>query len=282
MSQKTIKWLIDDMMGDPHYGGGFHSSLKTLNRDFIVFKDSPIKEVGNLRLEDDEDATYLVYGSLQFVEKASKRFPNVVSFGPNDNYLFSHYASHLPASIFLSEDYSYITLSFLKNKEQRKSLIKQYGDSKVFIRPNSWKKLFSGQIINLLDETEISNFFRIAGGSDSTFVVVSSVKNITNEYRFFVSKEKGVIAGSTYSAGDRTKEVSEWPKEAEEKALEVMSAFGDNSPDSFIVIDIAKNTDDEYKLVEINCVSCSGAYDSNTDAIIKESERIILDEINIS
>ena len=133
-----------------------------------------------------------------------------------------------------------------------------------------------------MDEKSINNLYRSGGANDSTLVVVSSAVNIEKEWRFFVSQEKGVLAGSTYSADPNSNEteIAEYPYEAKEFAEKVMIDFGDKAIDKLLVIDVAL-TDLGYRLVEVNAASTSGMYGCNCTPIILEMEHIIDQENNM-
>lgn len=274
-----MKWIIDDMMADSYYGGNFLSSLKELGRDVKIFEDNPFNQIKmeNLKIED----LTLAYGSIQFIEKLAKENNKVSVFANFNSFDVNKYLSYVDSSLLLSDDYMYITMSFLLDDIQREALKALFG-SEVFIRPNSSKKIFSGQIINLDDKRNIQNTFKMSGSNKDTIIIISSVKKVIGEYRTFVSQKNGVLTASTYSYDKRGAEVRGCPEKVKIFAETVVEELGDNAPDKLLVIDIA-----EYEkkgggtclgLVELNAPSTSGIYACDAMPIILEMEQIIKDE----
>lgn len=274
-----MKWIIDDMMADSYYGGNFLSSLKELGRDVKVFEDNPFNQIKmeNLKIED----LTLAYGSIQFIEKLAKENNKVSVFANFNSFDVNKYLSYVDSSLLLSDDYMYITMSFLLDDMQRETLKSLFG-SEVFIRPNSSKKIFSGQIINLDDKRNIQNTFKMSGSNKDTIIIISSVKKVIGEYRTFVSQKNGVLTASTYFYDKRGAEVRGCPEKVRIFAETVIEELGDNAPDKLLVIDIA-----EYEkkgggtclgLVELNAPSTSGIYACDAMPIILEMEQIIKEE----
>lgn len=273
-----MKWIIDDMMADSYYGGNFLSSLKALERDVKIFEDNPFNQIKmeNLKIED----LTLAYGSIQFIEKLAKN-SNVSVFANFNSFDSNKYLSYVDSSLLLSDDYIYVTMSFLLDDSQRGMLKAMFGNE-VFIRPNSSKKIFSGQIINLDDKRNIENTFKMSGSNKDTIIIISSVKKVIGEYRTFVSRKNGVLTASSYFYDKRGAEIRGCPEKVRIFAETIMEELSDNAPDKLLVIDVA-----EYEkkgggtclgLVELNAPSTSGIYACDAMPIILEMEQIIKDE----
>ena len=266
------------MMADSYYGGNFLSSLKALERDVKIFEDNPFNQIKmeNLKIED----LTLAYGSIQFIEKLAKN-SNVSVFANFNSFDSNKYLSYVDSSLLLSDDYIYVTMSFLLDDSQRGMLKTMFGNE-VFIRPNSSKKIFSGQIINLDDKRNIENTFKMSGSNKDTIIIISSVKEVIGEYRTFVSRKNGVLTASSYFYDKRGEEIRGCPEKVRIFAETIMEELSDNAPDKLLVIDIA-----EYEkkgggtclgLVELNAPSTSGIYACDAMPIILEMEQIIKDE----
>ena len=275
-----MKWIIDDMMADSYYGGNFLSSLKELGRDVKVFEDNPFNRIKLDGLEI-KDPT-LAYGSIQFVDEVTKTHSKVSAFANFNSFDTNKYLPYLDSSLLLSDDYLFITMSYLLDDYQRNKLKNIFGN-KVFIRPNSSKKIFSGQVIDLNDEFTIKNTVKMSGGGLDSFILISSVKKVIGEFRTFVSKKKGLLTSSTYFYDKRGAEVRGCPNEVRTFSETIMEELADNSPDELLVIEIATyvkgDGDTCLGLVELNAPSTSGIYACDAKPIILEMERIIEKEL---
>jgi hypothetical protein len=274
-----MKWIIDDMMADSYYGGNFLSSLKTLGRDVQIFEDNPFNFTKMDKLETED--TTLAYGSIQFIERLVRENDKVSVFANFNSFDANKYLSYVDPSLLLSDDYMYITMSFLLDDMQRTKLKAMFGNE-VFIRPNSSRKIFSGQIINLDDKRNIVNTFKMSGSNKDTIIIVSSVKKVIGEYRTFVSRKNGVLTASSYFYDKRGSEARGCPEKVRIFAETIMEELIDNAPDKLLVIDVAEYEKGDGRtclgLVELNAPSTSGIYACDATPIILEMEQIIKEE----
>lgn len=272
-----MRWIIDSIMADTYYGGNFLSSLKELGREVTIYEDSPFNEIKMEKLAFNE--LTLSYGSVNFISKISK-MDNVSSFADFHSFDVNKYMSYLDPSLLLSSDYMYITVSFLFNEFQKERMKEMFG-SKVFIRPNSSKKIFAGQIFDLNDETNLINTFKENNIDLNTIITISSIKDIICEYRTFVSRKNGVISASSYFYDERGAEIRGCPEKVRYFAETIMEELSDKAPDKLLVVDVAeyeKNGGSCLGLVELNAPSTSGMYACDAKPVIMEMEQIIKDE----
>lgn len=138
-----------------------------------------------------------------------------------------------------------------------------------FIRPTKDTKVFTGRVFNQEDWRQflynIENERSIL--NENTTIQVSSVKTIYQEIRFWVVGGK-VVTGSRYKIGYRTEYSEHFDPEALEYAQKMVDIY--QLADAF-VIDICL-TDDGWKIVECNCINCSGFYLCNIPKMIMELE----------
>jgi hypothetical protein len=139
-----------------------------------------------------------------------------------------------------------------------------------FIRPTKDTKSFTGRVFKQEDwkqalDENFKNRYSLL--KETTTIQVSSVKTIYQEIRFWVIGGK-VITGSRYKLGDRI----EYSEHSDPEALEYAQKMVDiyQLADAF-VIDICL-TDDGWKIVECNCINCSGFYLCNIQKMIMELE----------
>lgn len=148
-----------------------------------------------------------------------------------------------------------------------------------FIRPVDDGKAFTGEIIdnNCFVEWQerIQQFNTDDQVNPSTMVMVSSVKDIYREYRFFIVDGK-VVTGSLYNEDDRRirREV-----DFTDVDMAVTNFVNDRIkewvPDRVFVIDIAVLRNGDTKVIEINNANGSGFYKCNIGEFIRAVDKIL-------
>lgn len=145
--------------------------------------------------------------------------------------------------------------------------ISEVNESKpFFIRPEKDSKEFSGKTFNNQEEFDQFKIDLIATSNicnEDTKVVVSSLKCIHREVRFFIIDGE-IISASVYKING-TMRTSPIINEDEIKFVNEMITL--YQPNRAFVIDIAL-TDDGLKIVELNCINCSGFYEANIQKIL--------------
>lgn len=102
-------------------------------------------------------------------------------------------------------------------------------------------------------------------------MVVARSKTIESEYRFFVVKNK-IITGSMYNFNGEfcIKNIDNTDDPLNMKLWNYAEAMIKKySPDESFVIDIAILESGEMKVLECNCINCSGFYSIDIDKLIK-------------
>ena len=140
----------------------------------------------------------------------------------------------------------------------------------MFIRPNSGFKQFTGQ------EFVLNTFQNKRFGPDDMLVVISPFKEITEEIRFFCTKDK-VITGSTYGNTQNKIDICNpqysIPVSFASKILQKVNW----KPDLIFFMDIAM-LHNLPCLMELNSFSCSGWYSCDPKLIIQEASKFALEE----
>lgn len=139
-------------------------------------------------------------------------------------------------------------------------------DRPFFMRPEKDSKEFSGKTFNNKEEFEQFRLDLLATSivaNKDTNVIVSSLKCVHREVRFFIIDGK-IISSSVYKINGvpRTSPVI---NEDEIRFVNVMINM--YQPDNAFVMDIGL-TDDGLKIVELNCINCSGFYEADIQKII--------------
>ena len=143
-------------------------------------------------------------------------------------------------------------------------------DEIKFIRPAQDTKSFTGKIYNkedweLLVQTQLKNQNFLL--NKDTVIQVSSPKNIQKEIRFWVIGGK-IITGSQYRIGNQTLYNSYFEEEAQEFAQNMVDIY---QPAEAFVIDVCL-VEDDWKIVEINCINAAGFYLCDMQKLITELE----------
>jgi hypothetical protein len=176
-------------------------------------------------------------------------------FGNNHDY--SIYSEHYKDNL-LNYDCNIIT--FGDNIEW------DYNEMK-FIRPCKDSKLFTGQVFSktkwedMLEQKADNQYFSEL--SKDQLIQVGTVKKIYKEARIWIVGGK-VVTSSYYRYGANV----EYTENVEPEGLEFAQSMVDlyQVADSF-VMDICL-TPDGWKIVEINCINCSGFYKGDMQRVL--------------
>lgn len=108
----------------------------------------------------------------------------------------------------------------------------------------------------------------------NSLVLISTPKNIRWEGRFVVTREKEIIAHSTYRFQGQVTYIPSVPVGATKKCKEVINVG--YHPDDIYCVDLAEDSDGEFHLLELTSFSSAGLYASDKKAVVsKVSERIL-------
>ncbi len=147
----------------------------------------------------------------------------------------------------------------------RENLVRMFGD-RVFIRPDSGRKHFTGFVVDLEDEDvfrqELSATDQTSSVMADHWISVSSVKKIHDtEWRFWVVEGRVVMVRSYnwFFIVDQTEAPSDIVKHVENAIR--------NIPYVAYTID-ATYADDNPNIVELNCINTSGLYGAEVTPIV--------------
>lgn len=186
------------------------------------------------------------------------------AFATVENYLCSSYVNHF-GEFWLNRDYAMLPFGDLERRKQ--FLFDSFGiDGRVFIRPDSPLKLFTGQTASIESfdsDLEYMGFYEFPRQS---LVVVSTPKTIKREWRFVVA-EQDVVSGCLYSENGAFAPKPEVDMDAMGLAETVASK--DYAPDPVWIVDICQTSDDDYHLLEIGGFSFADLYACNKSDIVR-------------
>lgn len=194
---------------------------------------------------------------------------------------YSLYQHMIPRSLILNRDG--IVLPFAECFHRTGKSIKQVvGSEHVHIRPDNCLKLSEASQFALTDsnwEKWLSETQRHSGASPQSLFWLFPKQDIAEEYRFVIHNNC-VVSQSTYPHDFRfpEKQASHVPQIAKNLAEDVATNI--DISDSIYVFDIAKTTNDEYRVIELNCMATSGWYNMDGKPLIAALNKAILDVID--
>lgn len=279
------KWLIQST--------GFASSyleevVNTLNDQKIAWDDFGIVQDTITNLEnilDTQTDIYIIRGGTKVLSLLNTNSLQALNPHLSDNQIIKEkeYLEKLKNAIDYNEEkfdmeyYKDLSLPFLNDDceiDKVKNLLYYEFQEDNFIKPSKDSKAFNGGIIyagetlmNYLMRTPHRNIESI----ETQSVIISPIKKIKDEYRFFMYKNE-ILGCSRYMLNGKVNPDSFVPDNIK-KAAEY---FGlQYNPAEIYVIDLCTFEDtDEIKIVEYNCWNCSGFYHCDIRNIINKINQI--------
>lgn len=281
---KKILWLIQSTGLNSYHPHLNVEILTSLNFEFKDFGLIPFsKEITNLENILEKDLTYIIRGGTKLLTSLSdiENLSELNDFlSEEQKELSSFYIKKLKEGIFYDiqafdqEFYRHKSLPLLNATAE----IIPYEDIKntsfkedMFIKPSRDLKAFNGGILE--KEMTIKEF--ILNSMHQPFfeeeqIVISPLKNIYAEYRFFVVNKK-VITGSQYRRGGYFNQSSLIDKIVFYVAQEYAELY---QPAEIFTLDIAE-TKNGFEIVEYNCFNASGLYHSDGKKLFFEINEYI-------
>ena len=264
----AVQWLIDGEMFD-HYRDELVAAIHEQGHEvkFLRAPSPPFRwdDVGcSYRDTFPEDACVISHGDIELVTRIHREqrwTPG--AFCTVDNFRCSSYLCHF-GQYWVNADY--MMLPFGELSRRRTFLFAKLGqDGRVFVRPDSPLKLFTGQVAtsdNFDAELDFMGFYEFPNES---MVVVSSPKTIVQEWRFVVAAGK-VVTGCLYQTGSEQTYEPLFDSSAFELASEIASLGYE--PDPVWVMDICKTSEGAYRMLEIGGFSFSDLYACNKFEVV--------------
>jgi hypothetical protein len=198
----------------------------------------------------------ITMGNFDFVEKTKNM--GAIAFENPQWFQYSYY-SHFFGEELLNSDYIILPAKEI-NRLKFQTLCRIGKDCKIFVRPNSGYKIFTGQVLDILDIEKFSEEYK------HDLIVIAEPVEITGEWRFVVSQEREVLGGSLYRFQDNNVSVAAYPP----KMLDYLKAIIKDLPEfpnPLLTIDVASINDKKYKIIECNAFSTSGLYEIKPEPI---------------
>lgn len=194
-------------------------------------------------------------------------------------YDVSAWSASLPDNIpWLNRHGVFIPYQHLFNHPILAHLIVDNG--RVFIRPNSGNKIFTGFDIAVDNQfnDNLKNQMLFAKPDGDTMCYVAPYKNIEkNEWRFWFCEHK-VVACTPYSWSDSPSLV-EPPQQIQSLAEQLASSSF--NPDYAYVADFVLDDKGKAYLIEVNAASTSGVYNADLNALLLGLRTTIIRDYNM-
>lgn len=257
-----VKFLLDSYMIDNSYHERLDESLVAMGYEVVVDKYYPCQEFPEIRHFSDSDCVVL-YGSISFVNQHQKKRKFVPgAYFSREGFLCSRYMHRLPSRVLANHDY--LMLPYGEFLRQHRRIYGLFNTDKIFLRPDSGSKTFTGLAIHEDDfEHETNTLNKLLNVDHDSMVLVASCKKIDVEYRFFIVRGE-VVTGSQYKVDDDLIISPVVSKKCLALAQEI--AQGPFQVDLAYACDIGI-VDGEAKVIELNSFSAAGLYAADVKAL---------------
>lgn len=252
---KNVKWVIETNI----LVGSSYENLPQVVKDagYEVFetKFEPFtRKIETIPYSNDE--CVVVYGSFNYVNLLSRSGYRFIpgAYGITSDTNCSYYIPLLSQEFILNNDY--IMMSWGEFVRRKDFLVKLYGE-KLFVRPNSGFKTFSGFAFDTNEwDYEINTRQALTSVMHDTLVLISSCKEIYSEYRFVIADRK-IVTGSQYHQNGKLYESEIVDDDCKNFVLKV--AENNWQLDTCYTCDVGL-TSNGPKLIELNSFGCAGLY----------------------
>lgn len=270
------KWLIDNYLIETSYHESIDGILKRMGYEVIVDKYIPFTDKPNNIHYSDDDCV-VMYGSIGFVNLYMKNRHFIPGAYYQEKSLQAlSYMNYIDDyTLLANEDYVFTTFKDFVRRKQ--FFYDVFNTNKVFIRPNSGFKTFTGVPVHIDDfDYEINTLKALTSVVDDTIILVSSCKKIKEEYRFFICNRE-VITGSQYKKDEELFIA----KGFSDEAFQVANKMAKNiwQPDLAYACDVGI-VNGKPKIIELNAFSCSGFYACDIEKLVEAVSDIAVKEYN--
>lgn len=260
-----ITWAIETGI-EPDYEKRLIASVRA--EGCLVYSPSYVPFEARFDGVVDSEGPVVFHGSLQGAEVAKKSGMTV--YENADQLLCSYYYPRI-GDMCLNRRHVFLPFGSLTNMKDFLLSTLGAGSGCLFVRPDSNRKLFSGQVITRETwdrDVEFLGFYDDVVKPE-TMVVVAPPVNVVKEWRFFVSQGR-VITGSLYVTGrDHTR------RPADSVALSRAADFVEEctnrgyDPSPVWVLDLCETSSGGHHILEVGSFSSAGLYAADTDLLVR-------------
>jgi hypothetical protein len=277
-------WIVENFVKEPPFKGLTEAAKKLgvplieINGDY-----SPNIFVDKLKLRlinEDGGRIYanqcvIINGSIKMCKLLKEElepgcYP--LTYSSFEKYKCSAYYSHFGPYLFNDK---YCMMSLKELVRQKYDVWGHYGkDGMIFIRPDSGEKTFQAGLLDIID---VSALYDNNKDCENDLILVSTPKLIKWEGRFVVSRNKEIIAASTYRFQGKVTIIPSVPTETTKFCKELLNNTT-YQPDSVFCFDICEDNDGVCWLMELTSFSSAGLYACNKEDIITKVSAIAEDD----
>lgn len=267
----NVNWLVDDYMLDRrHTIGDLKQSIIDAGCNLHTANYVPLSDKQDYGPDHWKDEPTVMYGTIGYIKRCKIPFyPG--AYGLNQNTDCNFYYPALPQDWMLNRWFVMAPFGVLKLDPER--FFNVFPTNALFIRPNSGRKTFAGQVItreNAADE--LSSSMQITSVTDDTICLIASAREIDAEYRFVIGN-KEVIDGSEYRWDRKLDIRHDWSPDAWKLADKMAKHAW--QPDVCYTVDVA-DTPYGPKIIELNGFACAGLYACDKDIVVNRISEIAL------
>lgn len=254
---------------------------------FYVIQENVFREENYNKIFDVMKRLKLPYEILRFDKNGDfnplmNRRKDVFVFGSVRAARLACDKEWTPGSFYgKNHDFQIYKDYYKKNLLNYDSLLKDIADPIVwepneikFIRPTKDSKVFNGKLYSKVkwEDTVQMVKEKYLGVMPPVTIQVSSPKKIYKEARIWIVDGK-IVTSSYYKFGDNVT----WTEDVEPEGLEFAQRMADlYKVEKAFVMDICL-TPDGWKIVEINCINCSGFYRGDLQKLVMALEDLYND-----
>jgi hypothetical protein len=264
-----VSWLIDSEMFD-HYRDDLVAAIQSLGHEVRLIRAPrpPYRwdDVGcSYRETFPPEMCVVAHGDIELMTRIHReRRWNPGAFATIEHFFCSSYYCQF-GKYLLNRDY--VMLPFGELRRCQEFLFRTVGqDGRVFVRPDSPLKLFTGQIASRDSFDADLEFMAFYEFPPESLVVVSPPQEIVAEWRFVVADRK-VVAGCQYKNMGQLNSQPHYDDKAFDLASQIASTGYE--PDAAWVMDICRTTDGAYHLLEIGGFSFADLYSCDKRAVVE-------------
>lgn len=199
-----INFILDKYLLIESGHGDLPKALASLGHSvFLEEYQSPL--LGAVQSADTSGDCTVLYGSIQFVEQRTRQgIYSPGAYYSRDRFRCSFYMPRLPLAWLGNSEAVYVPFGeFVRRKSQ---FYRMFGVSRLFLRPDSGAKVFTGLAMSSrMSNREINSLRQITSVTDDTMVMVAPAKRIEAEYRFYIVHGAVVTASRYMVEGEPSK-----------------------------------------------------------------------------
>lgn len=273
LNPNALTWLIEDYMID-----GAADKLAQIVRDqghqAVVIREYPENNFSSVLCQLSSFTNVVFKGSLQTAKYLRQHKNFKFDWNPGVIYTESQFKYSVYSSYFQKYlcNPNMLLMPYGVACQNRDYLFDLFKTDRLFIRPDSGNKQFTGQIIEIQSfETEMApNRY-----DPEMLVCIGPKKTIAAEFRFFCAEDK-VLSGCLYRI-DGTYVPVGLAHPAAQFAQQVLTEV-QWKPDTLFVMDVANVFDQQdriqHAIVELNSFSCSDLYACDPIPIIQAVQEL--------